>query len=126
MSTIKLGTVPKSFKKVVSFPMLDGSTGMIEAEFRYRTRDQFGSFIDGLVKDAGVQADQVEGLGMAGLMKRTTDQNGRYLMDILIGWNLPDELTLDNARALSNEVPAAAAALMETYRTAVTEGRLGN
>ena len=126
MSTIKLGTVPKSFKKVVSFPMLDGSTGMIEAEFRYRTRDQFGSFIDGLVKDAGVQADQVEGLGMAGLMKRNTDQNGRYLMDILIGWNLPDELTLDNARALSNEVPAAAAALMETYRTAVTEGRLGN
>lgn len=126
MSTIKLGTVPKSFKRVVSFPMLDGTTGMIEAEFRYRTRDQFGTFIDQLVKDAGVQADQVEGHGMAGLMKRTTDKNGRYLLEILVGWNLPDELTIDNARALSNEIPAAAAALMETYRSAVTEGRLGN
>ena len=126
MSTIKLGVTPKSFKRVVKFDMLDGSIGMIEADFRYRTRDEFGKFIDGLVKDAGVQADQVEGLGMAGLMRRTTDQNGRYLMDILVAWNLPDELTLDNARALSNEVPAAAAALMETYRSAVTEGRLGN
>lgn len=126
MSSIKLGAVPKSFKKIVSFPMLDGTTGMIDAEFRYRTRDEFGAFIDQVVKDSGAKPEQVEGLGMAGLMERTTSQNGRYLMDIMVRWNLPDELTLDNARQLANELPAAASALMETYRTAVTEGRLGN
>lgn len=126
MTTIKLGTTPKSFKKIVKFDMLDGSVGMIEAEFRYRTRDEFGQFIDQMVKDSGVAPEQVEGLGMSGLMARTTDQNGRYLLEILQGWNIPEQLTIEKTRQLANEVPAAAAALMETYRAAVAEGRLGN
>jgi len=126
MSTIKLGVTPKSFKRVVKFDMLDGSIGMIEADFRYRTRDEFGKFIDQMVKDSGVAPEQVEGLGMSGLMSRTTDQNGRYLIEILEGWNLPEPLTIDKTRQLANEIPAAAAALMETYRSAIAEGRLGN
>jgi hypothetical protein len=126
MSKIKLGVTPKSFKVVVTFAMLDGDKGTIEADFRYRTRDEFGVFIDQIVKDAGVQPSQVEDLGMTGLMSRTTDQNGRYLLEILVGWNLDEPLTIDRTRQLANELPAAAAALMEAYRTAVTEGRLGN
>jgi hypothetical protein len=127
MSKIKLGNRPKSFTKTVKFDMLEGGKASIECTFKYRTRTEFGEFIDSLVKESGVQVEAEDGkFSMTDLMEKTAGSNAQYLLKVLDAWNLDEDLTLANAQQLADELPAAAAAIMETYRLAVTEGRLGN
>lgn len=127
MAKIKLGNRPKNFKRIVTFDMLEGGKGSIECTFKYRTRSEFGVFIDKLIEAAGAK-EKPEGdkFSMAELMEKTAGQNAEYLLDVLESWNLDEDLNKPNAQQLADELPAAAAAIMETYRTAVTEGRLGN
>lgn len=124
---IKLGNRPKNFKRIVTFDMLEGGKGSIECTFKYRTRSEFGVFIDKLMAAAGAK-ERIEGdkFSMAELMEKTAGQNAEYILDVLESWNLDEDLNKPNAQQLADELPAAAAAIMETYRTAVTEGRLGN
>lgn len=122
---IKLGATPKNFKKTVTFPMLDGTEGSIEVVYKYRTKTEFGEFIDKLMDGAKVEQGG-EKFSMEKLMAQTAGSNAEYLMQVIEGWNLDVELTHESAQQLANEIPAAAAAIMETYRSAVTEGRLGN
>ena len=124
---IKLGARPKSFTRIVKFPMLEGGEGSIECTFKYRTRKEFGEFIDALVESAGANPkDDGEKFSMSDLMDRTAGQNAKYIMDVLDGWNLDEDLSQANLQQLADELPGAAAAIMETYRTACVEGRLGN
>lgn len=127
MAKIKLGNRPKNFKRIVTFDMLEGGKGSIECTFKYRTLSEFGVFIDKLIEAAG-EKDKPEGdkFSMAELMEKTAGQNAEYILDVLESWNLDEDLNKSNAQQLADELPAAAAAIMETYRTAVTEGRLGN
>ncbi len=128
MSKIKLGARPKNFTRVVSFPMLDGTTGKIEVTYRYRTRSEFGAFIDKLVDAAGATkpANAEEKFSMADLMDKTAGANADYLLDVVDAWNLDEDLNRANVQQLSDELPAAVNAIMEAYRAAITEGRLGN
>ena len=57
MAKIKLGSTPKSFKRIVTVDMLDGTKGSIECQFKYRTRTQFGQFLDTVFSSAGVKPD---------------------------------------------------------------------
>ena len=124
---IKLGSRPKSFTRIVKFPMLEGGEGSIECTFKYRTRKEFGEFIDRMVDAAGGKPKaEDEKFSMADLMDRTAGQNAQYIMDVLDGWNLDEDLSQANVQQLADELPGAAAAIMEAYRTACVEGRLGN
>ena len=124
---IKLGSRPKSFTRIVKFPMLEGGEGSIECTYKYRSRSEFGVFIDALLESAGAKPkDDGEKFSMAELMERTAGQNAKYIMDVLEGWNLDEDLSQANVQQLADELPGAAAAIMETYRTACVEGRLGN
>jgi hypothetical protein len=127
-SKIKLGNRPKSFKRVVTFDMLEGGQGSIECIYKYRTRSEFGVFIDALMEAAGAKDQQPEGekFSMRELMERTAGANAEYILDVLESWNLDEDLSKPNVQQLADELPAAAAAIMETYRTACVEGRLGN
>lgn len=134
MATIKLGARPKNFKKVVTFPMLDGTEGSIEVLFKYRTRREFGAFIDSIVESAKLKAPVVApvdgeapAFSMADLMERTAGSNADYILQVAEGWNVVDaEFTADAVQQLADEIPAAAIAIMEAYRVAVTEGRVKN
>jgi len=124
---IKLGARPKSFTRIVKFPMLEGGEGSIECTYKYRTRSEFGVFIDELVESAGAKPkEDGEKFSMEELMERTAGQNAKYILDVLDGWNLDEDLSKANVQQLADELPAAAAAIMESYRTACVEGRLGN
>ena len=128
MSKIKLGARPKNFTRTVSFPMLDGSTGKIEVTYKYRTRSEFGAFIDKMVAGAGDKPakDADEKFSMADLMEKTAGANADYILDVVDAWNLDEDLNRANVQQLSDELPAAVTAIMEAYRAAINEGRLVN
>ena len=126
MPKIRLGNRPKTFKQVVSFPLLDGDTGTIECIFKYRTRTEFGAFIDGIFKDAQEQPAADGSFSMQSLMEKTRDSNADYALAVLDAWNLDAELSRENLVQLADELPAALTAIMETYRAATVEGRLKN
>jgi hypothetical protein len=127
MAKIKLGNRPKSFKRTVTFDMIEGGKGSIECSFKYRTRKEFGEFIDGILGASGVQTPATdEKFSMSDLMERTSGTNADYILAVLDGWNLDEDLNKANVQQLADELPGAANAIMETYRTALVEGRLGN
>lgn len=128
MAKVKLGARPKNFKRNVEFDMLDGTKGNIECVFKYRTRSEFGAFVDEMFDKAKpVNPDETpKQLSMAELMEKTKDTNADYLLKVLDGWNLDEELSRESLQQLADEVPAAVGAMMETYRAAILEGRLGN
>lgn len=127
MAKIKLGNTPKNFRKTVTFPMLDGTTGSIDITYKYRTREEFGLFIDELMAAAGeTKRPDNETFSMQALMEKTAGSNADYVLKVVDAWNLDEDLTHDNVKQLSDEVPAAVNAIMEAYRIAVTEGKLGN
>lgn len=136
MTTITLGTRPKSFKRVVHFPMLDGTPGSLEVSYKYRTRSEFGAFVDGIVSKAQAEQAQAEqsgktpqtldDLSMTRIMTKTAQANAAYLLDVLDGWGLDVPLNAENVGILTDQYPAATMAIMEAYRAAITEGRLGN
>lgn len=127
MAKIRLGSTPKAFTRVVTVDMLDGTKGSIECLMKYRTRTQFGEFLDEIFKDAGVKpADGDEKVVIAEVMSKTRDTNAKYLLSVLDGWDLEAELNQANLQQLCDELPGVANAIMEHYRVAVTEGRKGN
>jgi predicted DNA-binding protein len=123
MAKIKLGDRPKSFKAKVTFPLLDGDTGVMELSFRYRTRTEFGAFIDELMKDTGKSKKD---FSLKEILEKTKQTNADYIFAVADGWNLDEPFTKENIAQLCDEIPAAALEIMNVYRSAITEGRLGN
>lgn len=128
MAKIKLGARPKNFKRTLKVKLPEGGEGTIEVSYVYRTRTEFGQFIDALFADAGVQPADAEDVkfSLEAAMEKTRDTNADYIMQIIDGWNLEEEFGRDAVAQLCDELPGAALAIMEDYRLAVTEGRLGN
>lgn len=130
MAKISLGNRPKSFKRIIKVPMLEGGEGTIEVSFIYRTRTEFGAFVDALLKSAQVvpasASDEDVAFSLAQALERTRDTNADYILQIVDGWNLDEAFTRAAVVQLCDELPGAAQALINEYRAAITEGRLGN
>lgn len=130
MAKITLGKRPKSFKRPITVPMLEGGDGKMELSFIYRTRTEFGAFVDDMFQAAGVQvASQAEEdvkFSLARALEKTRDSNADYIMAICDGWNLDVEFSRAAVVQLCDELPGIALEIINTYRLAVTEGRLGN
>lgn len=127
MATITLGKAPKNFKKIVTVPMLDGTTGTVECLFKYRTSVEYGEFIDALASASGAEAPKGDSVfSLKATLERKREKNGDFMLQILEGWNLDIEFSKDAAQQLCDELPGAAEAIFDTYRIAIVEGRLGN
>lgn len=130
-ATIKLGTRPKTFDKTITIPMHEGGEGKFTVQYVYRTRTEFGAFVDDLVQSAGVKppASQDEAdvkYSLQRAMEATRDTNADYLLKVVAGWDLDEPFNRATVQQLCDELPGAAYALIEAYRAAITEGRLGN
>lgn len=146
MAKIVLGKRPANFKKTLQVPMHDGTEGAMEVLYKYRTLTEFGAFIDEWAKhaEAQIEAEQAardakkreaEERGEAytepvitneEVRRKQAEANADYLMRILEGWNLDVEFGAQSVLQLCDELPAAAAKIINDYRLAITEGRLGN
>lgn len=131
MAKIKLGARPKTFEATVTVPMPEGGTASVCMRYVYRTRSEFGAFVDELVAAAGTappasQQDDDVRFSLQQALESTRDTNADYILKIAEGWNLDEEFNRANLVQLCDELPGAALAVIERYRAAVTEGRLGN
>lgn len=127
MAKIVLGTRPEKFSRTVKFPMLDGTEGVIKCEFKYRTKREYAEFVDGIAARAG-KVEPVDGKlpDYAEIMDKAINQNAEYMQELLIGWDLDGPVNAENLREIADAYPAAAAAIMDAYRTGCVEGKLGN
>lgn len=130
MAKITLGKRPKNFKRLLKIALPEGGEGSIELSFVYRTRTEFGAFVDELLKAANVKpasaaAEDVE-FSLQDAMARTRDTNADYILKIVDGWDLDAEFSRDAVVQMCDELPGVALAIINDYRAATTEGRLGN
>lgn len=127
MAKIVLGKRPTNFKHTVKFKMLDGSEGAIEVVYKYRTRTEFGRFVDEMIAAAKEERPaEVDDSFWSALMEKTASANADHVMQAIEGWNLDEPLTREKVQQLNDELPAAVIAIMDDYRAAITQGRLGN
>lgn len=130
MAKIRLGARPKNFRRSITITLPEGGKGVMEVSYIYRTRTEFGEFVDGLVKDAGVtqtgQTGEDVAFSLAAALAKTREANADYIMRIIDGWNLDEEFSRASVAQLCDELPGAALEIMEQYRSAIVEGRLGN
>lgn len=131
MGKIRLGARPKSFTHTVTVPMPEGGTASVQMRYLYRTRTEFGGFVDELIRSAGTpppasQADDDVAFSLRAALAATRDTNADYILQIAEGWNLDEDFNRLNLVQLCDELPGAALAIIEHYRLALTEGRLGN
>jgi len=129
---IKLGSRPNNFKPFpVKFELPDGSEGVITVTYKYRTKQEFGQLLDGLL--AGAKPEEAKGAAAGepafSWEKFFADNAGtsaNHLLDSVDAWDLDEPLSREVLLQLGNEVPAAVAALMAGYAGACRDGRLGN
>lgn len=130
MAKITLGKRPATFFHKIKVQLLDGTTGEIRMTFKYRTRKEFGGFLDELFNQAAVQPESLEPVDIDGAMAlalaKVVDQNADFIMKVAEGWDLEAEFSIDTVQQLCNELPGVALAIISSYRAAITEGRLGN
>lgn len=145
MAKLILGKPPKTISKELTFPMLDGTTGSIKVDFKYRTRSEYAKFVDDQAekvkaqaevelaemkakaaeqKDAGLSIDL--GMPEADMQARKTQSQADFIIGALDGWNLDIPFDREAVGQLVDEVPQAAQTIIAAYREAMTEGRLGN
>lgn len=127
---IILGKRPKHFKRIVKAPMVEGGEGRVEISFIYRTRTEFGAFVDELFAAADVQpagqAEEEVKFSLQQALEKTRDSNADYILKVADGWDLDVPFTRDNVVQMCDELPGIAMEIINTYRLAVSDGRLGN
>lgn len=145
MAKVKLGSRPTTFKKVVSFEDINGEKLSIEWTYNYRTRTEFGDWLESLFEKANAEAQarlqvdpaaegatadgaatELPRFSMATFMRSATQNATQYLMEAASGWNLDIDFTRENVQKFCDEYPGGATESQEGYRTACAEGRLGN
>lgn len=144
MAKIVLGQRPEKFTRAVKFALLDNSTAWINVDFKYRTRSEYGAFVDESVErskqaaeaavkrvmdaaDLAADAGYVEKFpGMKDVLEKSSAENVEFLLEVVTGWNLDAPLGRESIVQLVDEYPQAALAIIESYRLACTEGRAGN
>ena len=123
---IVLGKRPEGLPDVVKVEMPDGTEGLLPVTFKYRTRTEFGEFLDSIF---GVEPPQFDGAASnaaANQQRGTTQYNGQYIFGCLKDWGLDAPFTLQACIQLADELPGVAQAVMNRYRKLSIEGRLGN
>ena len=127
MAKITLGKRPQFIEATITATLPDGTVGSIKARYKYRTRTEFGQMIDQRMAEARTEAPaEPADFSVANMQRQARDANAAYLLDILDGSDLDNDLDIDTATQLCDEAPGMAQALIDGYRMAVTEGRLGN
>lgn len=129
---IKLGARPKSFQKLITVPLPEGVDGTMTVDYVYRTRTEFGEFIDNMFASGkakppapGATEEEVK-FSLERLLTEQCSANADYILKVIDGWDLDEPFSRTAVVQLCDELPGVALAIIEQYRAAVSDGRLGN
>jgi hypothetical protein len=128
MPSIKLGSRPKTFARVIKFKDIDGTELSVPVTYKYRTRKEYGAWNDEL-PDYPEAKDAMDADGKFSSEKyieMVSNWNADRLMQTLEGWGLDEPFNADNVKQLCDEMPACAEAIVDDYKTAILQGHLGN
>ena len=120
MQKVILGQRPKSIAKQITFPLPGGEVGAIKMSYIYRTRVEFGALLDEPASPLVTPESMSQSMSLA------VDSSADYIMRIADGWDVEAPFSRESVWQLCNEVPSAATAIIQGYREAIVEGRLGN
>lgn len=139
---VTLGKRPRVFKQIdVAVTLPDGEAAVIPVTFKYRTRQEFGRWLDqsiALAKakvtatetatDDGADAasDEPKAFSWEQFYQDNAEAAVAQLLDAVDSWGLEFPCDAKHLLQLSDEVPGAIAALNEAYGRICREGRLGN
>ena len=138
---VVLGKRPATIRRTVTAPLPEGGEGMIEMDFRYRTRQEYGQLLDSRMAAAkSADADRaaasaaaveagdavLPSLTAGELQALSVKATAEHILDIATGWGLPEPFDLEHVSQLCDELPGLASAIVDDYRTAIVEGRRGN
>jgi len=128
---VVLGKRPATIRRTVTADLPEGGEGMIEVDFRYRTRQEYGKLLDDRMAAAqsvdGARAEAGDGPLTAGeLQAVSVKATAEHILDIATGWSLPEPFDLEHVVQLCDELPGMATAIVDEYRMAIIEGRRGN
>ena len=129
MAKIKLGATPKTFKTFdVKIVMPDGDDGVIPVTYKYRTKSEFGKWLDAALETGKSDAkDQSsDEFSWEKFYARNTELAVDQLLSAIDSWGLDMPLARDTLKQLGDELPAAITAMLAAYGAACREGRLGN
>lgn len=140
---IKLGNRPKTFKGFdVSVTLPDGEECAIPVVFKYRTKKEFGKWMDEAIATAKKTHEASESEKSAASneggeappeefsWEKFYEKNTHAAVDQLLGaidsWGLDIPLARGALEQLGDEIPAGVSALLSAYGAACREGKLGN
>lgn len=146
---------PDSIPGTVEFLLPTGETAKLACQFKYRTRPEYGAFVDEIAAQtvekakaqfqpdeaktdaakprtrakakANADAAEAPAFSLEALLKTGDESNADSVLKYLVSWpeQLPP-LNKENLMQVFGEAPAAAGAFWETYRNLCTVGRMGN
>lgn len=126
MAKFQLGARPKTFHQKVKFDTLDGVSSELNITYHYRSKTEFFELVDELLAAAKARGIDAEDKPLSEVVTAADGDNAKYILKIVAGWDLDDELNEANVRRLGDEYPAAATAIVDSYRLACVEGKRGN
>ncbi len=124
--SIVLGKKPDGIPDTLKIKMPDGTEGLLPVTFKYRTRTEFGEFLDGIFGAEPPPFDGTSKTASTQQQRATVQINGQYIHGCLKDWGLDAPFTLQSCIQLADELPGAVQELMDTYRRLTVEGRRGN
>lgn len=122
------GSAPKSFSHKVTFDVLSGGKADVTMSYRYRTSSQQAAFVAEIHPELidGPKENADAGVDVVALNAQALARSVKYIMGAAEGWNLEDDFNEANVRQFCDEQPAGAQAVINAYRTALSEGRAKN
>jgi hypothetical protein len=127
MAKIKLGERPKSFARVVKFTDLDGTEMTVPVTYKYRTRKEYGAWIDAMPPEPTAMDAMKDGkFSSETYIEMVSAWNANKIMQCVDSWGLDEEFSPANVKQTCDEMPACAEAITREYQGACLEGRLGN
>ncbi|WP_315125318.1 phage tail assembly chaperone [Comamonas antarctica] len=124
--SIVLGKKPDGIPDTLKIKMPDGTEGLLPVTFKYRTRTEFGEFLDSIFGAEPPPFDGTAKTAAKQQQRANVQLNGQYIHGCLKDWGLDAPFTLQACIQLADELPGAVQEIMDTYRRLTVEGRLGN
>lgn len=124
--SIVLGKKPDGIPDTLKIKLPDGTEGLLPVTFKYRTRTEFGEFLDSIFGAELPAFDGTSKNASTQQQRATVQINGQYIHGCLKDWGLDAPFTLQSCIQLADELPGAVQQIMDNYRRLTMEGRLGN